>query len=136
MVVVAGFVRGVVVGGESPGAFCLEGVFTNEQVKRGGAVSYEEVGQPWRGAPRGGAPARPGGGGGPMPKWDHLTGGALFDRVRSTMPLDSPGRLSRQQNADVIAFILKTNAWPSGSLTALPPDSGALKQIQIETARR
>jgi hypothetical protein len=43
--------------------------------------------------------------------------------------------LSRQQNADVIAFILKTNAWPSGT-TDLPPESGALKQIKIETARR
>jgi hypothetical protein len=51
------------------------------------------------------------------------------------MPLDSPGKLSRQQNVDVIAFILKTNAWPSGT-TELPPESGALKQIKIETARR
>jgi hypothetical protein len=51
------------------------------------------------------------------------------------MPLDSPGKLSRQENVDVIAFMLKTNAWPSGK-TELAPDAGALKQIKIEAARR
>ena len=51
------------------------------------------------------------------------------------MPLDSPGKLSRQQNADVIAFILKANTWPAGA-TELAPDLGALKQIRIEATKR
>jgi len=67
--------------------------------------------------------------------WNDLTLGDLFDRIRLTMPLDSPGKLSRQQNADVIAFILKTNAWPSGA-SELPPEAGALKQIRIEANKR
>jgi hypothetical protein len=67
--------------------------------------------------------------------WNDLTLGDLFERIRMTMPLDNPGKLSRQQNADVIAFILKTNEWPSGT-TELPPDAGALKRIKIEAARR
>jgi hypothetical protein len=66
--------------------------------------------------------------------WNDLTLGDLSERIRLTMPLDSPGRLSRQQNVDVIAFILKTTAWPSGA-TELLPDVGALKQIKIQAAK-
>ena len=62
--------------------------------------------------------------------WNDLTLGDLFERIRLTMPLDSPGKLTREQNVDVIAYILKTNAWPSGA-TELTPDVGALKQIKI-----
>ena len=50
------------------------------------------------------------------------------------MPLDNPGRLSRQQNADVIAFVLKANDWPAGA-TELPADSAALKQIRIAAVK-
>ena len=48
------------------------------------------------------------------------------------MPLDKPGKLSRQQNADVIAFMLKANMWPAGT-TELPRELGALKQIRIQS---
>jgi hypothetical protein len=50
------------------------------------------------------------------------------------MPLDKPGRLSRQQNADVIAFLLKANGWPAGTVE-LPPDPPALNQIRIQSVR-
>ena len=66
--------------------------------------------------------------------WNDLTLGDLFERVRLTMPLDSPGRLSRQQNADVIAYVLKTNEWPPGA-SELPSDLGALKQIKIQATK-
>jgi S-disulfanyl-L-cysteine oxidoreductase SoxD len=66
--------------------------------------------------------------------WNDLTVGDLFDRIRTTMPLDAPGRLPRPQTADVVAFLLKANGWPSGA-TELAPDPPALKQIRIEAAR-
>ena len=44
---------------------------------------------------------------------------------------DRPGTLSRQQNADVIAFILEANSWPAGK-TELPSQLAALKAIRIE----
>ena len=50
------------------------------------------------------------------------------------MPLDQPGTLSRQQNADVVAFLLRANAWPSGK-TELPADAAALKQIKIVASK-
>ena len=62
--------------------------------------------------------------------WNDLTAGDLFERIRLTMPLDRPGKLTRQQNADVIAFVLRANAWPGGT-TELPAESSALKQIRI-----
>jgi len=40
--------------------------------------------------------------------------GALFDRVRLSMPQDKPGSLTRQQVADLLAFILRANKFPAG----------------------
>ena len=61
-------------------------------------------------------------GGGFTSNWNDLTAGDLFERIRLTMPLDRPGKLTRQQNADVIAFVMRANAWPAGK-SELPPDA-------------
>ena len=60
--------------------------------------------------------------------------GDLFERIRATMPLDKPGTLSRQQNADLVAFLLKANQWPAGT-TELSRELGALKQIRIQSSK-
>ena len=39
--------------------------------------------------------------------WAGLTLGDLFDRIRNTMPQDNPGKLSRDQYADILSFVLK-----------------------------
>lgn len=44
-----------------------------------------------------------------------LTLGDLFERIRTTMPLNNPGALSRDQYADILAFVLKTNGYPPGA---------------------
>ena len=67
--------------------------------------------------------------------WSDLTVGELFERIRTTMPLNRPEVLSRQQNADVTAFILKANKWPSGSAD-MPADLAALETIRIHATRR
>jgi mono/diheme cytochrome c family protein len=120
---------------QSAGSSVWDGVFTEDQVKRGAAAYQRDCSTCHGSALEGGDMTPPLVGGAFTSNWNDLTVGDLFDRIRLTMPLDSPGKLSRQQNVDVIAFILKTNAWPSGT-TELPPESGALKQIKIETARR
>ena len=56
------------------------------------------------------------------------------------MPLDKPGTLSRQQNADVIAFVLRANAWPSRQVGAAggfgrPEADQRSKPISLETLR-
>jgi mono/diheme cytochrome c family protein len=112
-----------------------DGVFTEDQVKRGAAVYQRDCSNCHGAALEGGDMTPPLVGGAFTSNWNDLTLGDLFDRIRQTMPLDSPGKLSRQQNVDVIAFILKTNAWPSGA-TELPPEAGALQQIRIEASKR
>jgi S-disulfanyl-L-cysteine oxidoreductase SoxD len=50
------------------------------------------------------------------------------------MPLDRPGSLSRAANADILAFILKTNGFPAGA-KELSADSGDLKVIRFDAVR-
>ena len=69
-----------------------------------------------------------------MANWDGLTVGDLADRIRISMPLNSPGSLSRQQNADVIAYIFQFNQFPSGK-EELPREALAMKQILFKAAR-
>jgi mono/diheme cytochrome c family protein len=47
--------------------------------------------------------------------WTDLPVATLFERMRISMPQDSPGRLSRRQNAEVLAFILQQNAYRAGA---------------------
>jgi SAM-dependent methyltransferase len=61
--------------------------------------------------------------------YDGQTVGDLFDRNRATMPIGKEGQLSGQQNADITAFMLQCNKFPSGA-TELPSQSMALKQIK------
>jgi mono/diheme cytochrome c family protein len=120
---------------QSAASSVWDGVFTDEQVKRGTAAYQQECSNCHGAALEGGDMTPPLVGGGFTSNWNDLTLGDLFERIRLTMPLDSPGKLTRQQNVDVIAYILKTNAWPSGA-TELPTDVGALKQVRIEATKR
>jgi mono/diheme cytochrome c family protein len=54
----------------------------------------------------------------------------LFDRIQSSMPQDKPGSLSKQQYAEVVAYILKLNGYPPGK-EALPSEPDALKTVMI-----
>lgn len=135
MVALAGVVLTTVIAAQSAASSVWDGVFTEEQVKRGMAAYQKDCGSCHGAVLEGGDMTPPLVGGAFTSNWNDLTLGDLFERIRMTMPLDNPGKLSRQQNADVIAFILKTNEWPSGT-TELPPDAGALKRIKIEAARR
>ncbi|MFZ0663394.1 MAG: cytochrome c [Acidobacteriaceae bacterium] len=63
-------------------------------------------------------------------EWTGEPLGGLFDKIENTMPADNPGTLSRDQTAELLAFILSSNKFPAGK-TALPTDAQALKQIRI-----
>ncbi|MFI4890926.1 MAG: c-type cytochrome [Steroidobacterales bacterium] len=43
-----------------------------------------------------------------------LTVGDLFERIRTTMPLNNPGSLTRDAYAGVLAFVLKSNGYRAG----------------------
>src|SRR5208283_2371565 len=66
-----------------------------------------------------------------MDRWSGQSIGALFERTRATMPKDRPGSLSREVNADIIAYILSVNRFAAGQ-RELPGDAQALNRIQFD----
>jgi S-disulfanyl-L-cysteine oxidoreductase SoxD len=76
--------------------------------------------------------ATPVAGGDFLSNWNGLTAGDLFERIRTTMPLNKPGSLARNVNCDILAYIFSFNKFPSGQ-TELPHDTPTLNQIRIQT---
>ena len=66
--------------------------------------------------------------------WNEARVWTLFSNLRNTMPQDKPGSLSKQQYAEVIAYILKLNGYPPGK-DALPAEPEALKSVMIDPKR-
>ena len=73
-------------------------------------------------------------GGAFMGSWNGQTLHDLHDRIRTTMPTDTPGTYSRQDIADIIAYMLKFNQFPAGK-TELPTGDEELKSITFVSAK-
>jgi cytochrome c len=66
-------------------------------------------------------------------KYTRMRLGELFYRTKVTMPQDAPGSLSRSKNADILAFLLRENGYPSASVGELRQNDDAwLNDILIE----
>jgi mono/diheme cytochrome c family protein len=92
----------------------LDGSYTAAQAERGNA-QYSQNCAACHGSGltgNGEAPALVGGEF--ISNWAGLTLGELFERIRTTMPQDNPGKLSRAQYSDILSFILKSNGYPAG----------------------
>jgi S-disulfanyl-L-cysteine oxidoreductase SoxD len=111
-----------------------EGAFTAEQVKRGEGVSNDECVSCHGAGLSGGEEAPTLVGSEFLSAWTGLTVGDLFDRIRKTMPQDNPNRLSRQQVADIVAYLLSVNRFPAGK-TELPVAAEQLKEIKIDAKK-
>jgi S-disulfanyl-L-cysteine oxidoreductase SoxD len=66
--------------------------------------------------------------------WKGQTLDDLFEKIQTTMPARSPGSLKREQNAEIVAYMLKFNGYPAGK-KALPSDSETLEQIPFEITK-
>lgn len=109
-----------------------DGVYTEEQAKRGADV-YAEKCAMCHGDSLGGVESAPAlTGPGFYANWEGETLNALFERIRLSMPQDNPGSLSRAQNADIIAHMLRIGGYPAGS-TPLDGQAGALTAIKVLT---
>ena len=111
-----------------------DGVYTEEQAKRGEPVYQKECAACHGAMMTGGESAPPLTGGGFQANWNGLTLGDLFDRIRKTMPQSKPGSLSREANAEILAYVLSANQFPAGKAD-LPQNSEILKEIRIDAAR-
>jgi len=107
-----------------------DGVYTQDQAKRGGQIYAAHCvnchGETLQGNASAGALSGPGF----TADFDGAGLGEIFDRTRKTMPDDNPGTMSRQQIADVLAFVLSFNKFPAGD-TELPTQTDVLNQIKF-----
>ena len=110
-----------------------DGVYTQDQAKRGEGF-YAQDARPatdriWPAA------TAPGLTGGEFSSnWNDLSLGELFERMRISMPQNAPGSLSRQQNADILAFVLFKSNFPAGA-TELPTQTEMLNGIKFVASK-
>jgi len=107
-----------------------DGVYTEEQAKRGEPL-YSQYCASCHGPDMTGGEMAPGLTGGEFASnWNDLSLGELFERMRISMPQNSPGSLSRQQNADILAYMLFKSSFPAGT-TELPIQTEMLNTIKF-----
>lgn len=63
--------------------------------------------------------------------WGDKTLVSLFDRMKSTMPLNSPGALSDQSYLAVLARILQVNGFPASDVSELPLQRDGLERLTL-----
>jgi mono/diheme cytochrome c family protein len=118
----------------APAGSVWNGIYTEEQAKRGDPLYSQKCaschGQDLTGGEL--APALTGAEF--ASNWSGLSVGDLFERIRISMPQDNPGTLSRQQIADILAFVLSKGGFPAGT-TELPREGEVLKQIRFEATK-
>ena len=108
-----------------------DGVYTDAQAERGHTLYMQNCSR-CHGANLWGTYEIPPLVGRIMPYYSGSTLDSLFDYVSTAMPLDRPGALGPSANADIVAFLLKSNEIPSGS-TALSADR--VKAIDFDSAK-
>jgi len=107
-----------------------DGVYTADQAKRGEPL-YSQYCASCHGPDLTGGEMAPGLTGGEFQSnWNDLSLGELFERMRISMPQNAPGSLSRQQDADILAYILFKGNYPAGQ-TELPTQTEALSTIKF-----
>jgi mono/diheme cytochrome c family protein len=118
-------------GQNSPPRSVWEGIYTMDQAKTG-EIAYSKACSSCHGEKLEGAGISPPLAGSDfLESWKGSSVGELFDRIQTSMPADRPGSSSRENNAAILAYILKANDFPSGS-KELPADAAALKEIRIQ----
>jgi mono/diheme cytochrome c family protein len=129
------FASYAVVRAQSPSKSVWDGVYTEAQAAKGKELYTTHCASCHSDSMEGGemAPALAGGAFGS--NWAGLTAGDLFERIRTTMPLNTPGKLSREINANILAYIFKFNNFPAGS-AELSGRTEYLKEIRIDASKK
>ena len=119
------------IGGAEARISIWDGVYTDAQAEHGRTLYMQNCGR-CHGADLSGSFEIPPLIGRFMPYWSGSTLDALFDYVSAAMPLDHPGALGAAANADIVAFLLKSNDIPSG---AKELSAGQMKTINFDPAK-
>ena len=120
------------------------GVYTEQQAKRGAALYKQECAACHGDALEGNAQTEraqklermlpPLSGDVFKGNWNGRPLSDLFDKMKKTMPRDDPGKISLSQNADILAYMLKFNDFPSGK-AELPADPSLLTETLFEAVK-
>ena len=63
--------------------------------------------------------------------WDGKALKEIWDIASGTMPEDNPGSLKQQEYADIIAYFLSLNEYPTGA-AELQPGAAPMADIEVE----
>jgi mono/diheme cytochrome c family protein len=117
-----------------PSQSVWDGIYAKEQAARGDAL-YSQKCAPCHAPDLSGGETAPALAGAEFKSnWSGLSVDDLFERIKVSMPGDNPGSLSRQQTADILAFVLSENRFPAGT-SELVREAEILKQIKFEATR-
>jgi len=105
-------------------------IYSNEQAALGETVYAQACASCHREKLEGRGQTPPLAGGDFLSNWKGMTVGDLLDKMQVSMPADKPGSLSREQNAAILAYILKVNEFPAGSKDL--PSISALRNVRFE----
>jgi mono/diheme cytochrome c family protein len=112
-----------------------DGVYTAEQAKRGESKYHEYCADCHGDDLEGDAESPELSGATFRTNWSGLPLGSLYQRIRRDMPLNKyVGTLSPGVNADILAYILNVNRFPTGH-TELSHASEVLNQIRFDSAK-
>ena len=113
----------------------VEGVYTEEQVKKGAAL-YKEQCAACHGEDLKGNDIIPGLVGEPFAtNWTGKSLGEFYEKINLTMPALNPGSLTGDQTAEIIALILSHNKYPAGK-TALANAMEPLNAVKIDAPKK
>ena len=118
--------------GAAAGEGNTDGLYSDAQAARGESV-YQQYCAVCHGPSLQGNPAAPLTGAAFRARWEDgkHTLDDLFFIVRSLMPNNAPGSLSKAQYADVVAYILKVNGYLAGD-AELIPTAAAMKRVTLQ----
>src|SRR5580704_5402942 len=112
-----------------------DGVYSDAQADRGRPLYNQHCASCHADTLMGGEMSPPLVGGEFLSNWNGLTLGDLFERIRTSMPQNKPGSLSREVNADITAYILSVNKFPVGK-TELAHSAEFLREIRIDSEKK
>ncbi len=62
--------------------------------------------------------------------WSNAPLSAMFDYIRNAMPQSAPGSLGSDENAKILAFLLKMNGFPSGGQELSPAQTASMRMLK------
>jgi mono/diheme cytochrome c family protein len=136
VLVVAGFLASLAVAVAAQATRSVnEGVYTADQAKKGEALYKEQCAACHGDNLEGSGPMPPLAGKDFLANWTGKTLGDLYEKTQTTMPATAPGTLSPEQTADIVAFMLSKDNYPTGAAT-LEGKTEPLLQIKIDAPKQ